>query len=297
MKMTDNLRGALFMMVSMAAFTLNDTAMKAVTQTLPLFQSIAMRGLLAAAGLALIGWATGGLRLRLGRGDAWVVAIRSGAEIAATALFLGALMHMPLANISAILQSLPLAVTLAAALVFGERVGWRRLTAIAVGFVGVLIVIRPGPDGFDHWSVMALGSVLCVVVRDLSTRKLSSKVPSVTVAIWAALAVAAMGIAVSLPGGWVMPSPHEGALILGAGGALVLGYLFAVMVMRTGDIAVVAPFRYTSLLWALLLGWLVFGTLPDALTLAGAALIVVTGIFTLWRDGRARRRAELARLD
>ena len=149
MAISDNMRGALYMNVAMAAFTLNDTAMKAATQTVPLFEAIALRGLVTTIGLVLLGLAIGGLQFRLPAQDRQVVIIRSLAEIAGTVLFLMALMHMPLANLSAILQALPLAVTLAAALVFGETIGWRRMTAILVGFVGVLIIIRPGPDGFD----------------------------------------------------------------------------------------------------------------------------------------------------
>jgi drug/metabolite transporter (DMT)-like permease len=224
----------------------------------------------------------------MGRRDAGIVGIRSLAEVASTLLFLAALVHMPLANLSAILQSLPLAVALAAWAVFGDRIGWRRMTAILVGFVGVLIVIRPGPEGFDQWSLMGLASVAFVVVRDLATRELSSGVPSATVAVAASLSVTVTALALSLPGGWQAVSLHEAALVAGAAAALVVGYNFVIMVMRVGDIGFVAPFRYTALLWAILLGWLVFGTLPDRLTLFGAGLVVASGIFTLWRERKVK---------
>ncbi len=288
MPISDNLRGAIYMMVAMAAFTLNDSAMKAATQTLPLWQAIAMRGLLTLIPLAMIGWATGGLRLAMPRRDAGIVAIRSVAEVASTLLFLAALVHMPLANLSAILQSLPLAVALAAWLVFGDKIGWRRMTAILVGFVGVLIIIRPGPQGFDFWSLMGLASVAFVVVRDLSTRQLSRAVPSATVAVMASLSVTVTALALSLPGGWQAVTLREGVLIAAAAAALVVGYNFVIMVMRVGDIGFIAPFRYTALLWAIFLGWVVFGTLPDALTLMGAALVVGSGIFTLWRERKVK---------
>jgi drug/metabolite transporter (DMT)-like permease len=288
MPISDNLRGAIYMMIAMAAFTLNDSAMKAATQTLPLWQAIAMRGLLTLGPLAMIGMATGGLRFRMARRDAGIVAIRSVAEVASTLLFLAALVHMPLANLSAILQSLPLAVALAAWAVFGDRIGWRRITAILVGFVGVLIIIRPGPQGFDHWSLMGLASVAFVVVRDLSTRQLSRAVPSSTVAVLASLAVTITALALSLPAGWQAVSLREGLLIGAAAAALVVGYNFVIMVMRVGDIGFVAPFRYTALLWAIFLGWVVFGTLPDGLTLMGAGLVVGSGIFTLWRERKVK---------
>jgi drug/metabolite transporter (DMT)-like permease len=286
---SDNLRGALYMNVAMAAFTLNDTAMKAVTETLPLYQSIGLRGALTLIPLVLIAHFTGGLRLSLGPRDRVVVAIRCVAEVGGTLLFLAALMHMPLANLSAILQSLPLAVTLAAALFFGERVGWRRMSAIVVGFIGVLIIIRPGPDGFDFWSLIGLASVACVVVRDLSTREISRGVPSATVAVLASVTVTAAGFALSAGQGWQPIGGHQALLLGAAASALVVGYMFSVMVMRVGDIGFIAPFRYTALLWAIVLGWLAFGNLPDGLTLAGAGLVVGSGVFTLWRERRIRK--------
>lgn len=296
MQISDNARGAIYMSISQAAFTLNDTAMKAVTQTLPLFQSIALRGVLALIGLTILAAAMGKLRFRVAKGDGLMIALRSVAEIGATACFLGALIHMPLANLSAIMQALPLAVTLAAAVVYRETIGWRRLSAILIGFMGVLVIIRPGSQGFDVWSLMGLGSVAFVVLRDLATRRLSSAVPSVMVAIWAAASVTMMGLVVTVTQGWQPVTSMQGALIAAAGGALLFGYLFAVMVMRVGDIGFVAPFRYSALLWAIFLGWLFFNDLPDTITLLGAGLVVATGLFTLLRERHLKRRQLPARV-
>ncbi|WP_291239873.1 DMT family transporter [Gemmobacter sp.] len=284
--MSDNLRGMILMNIAMLAFTLNDTCMKLVTQSLPLYQAISLRGGLASA--ALLAVAAGqGLRLaRLGRGDWAVIGLRTAAEVAATVTFLTALLHMPLANLSAILQSLPLLVTLGAALVFGERLGWRRLSAIALGLLGVLLIIRPGTAGFDRWSVLGLISVAAVVLRDLATRRLSRAVPSTLVAICASLAVTGLGLAGLALEGWQPMGAREGALILGAALCLVIGYLTVVMAMRVGDIGLVAPFRYMALLWAIALGWALFGTFPDRLTLTGAGIVVLAGLFTLLRERR-----------
>lgn len=290
MPISDNLRGALYMNVAMAGFTLNDACMKAATQSMPLWQTIAMRGLLTLGPLVLVALHQGGLRLRLPRRDYRMIGLRSLGEVVSTLLFLAALVHMPIASLSAIMQSLPLAVTLAAWAIFGERVGWRRLTAILIGFAGVLIIIRPGPEGFDHWSLMGLASVAFVVVRDLSTREMSPAVPSSTVAVLASLSVTVTALVLSLVEGWQAISLHDGLLVLGAAASLVVGYNFVVMTMRVGDIGFVAPFRYTSLLWAIFLGWAAFGTLPDALTLLGAALVVGSGIFTLWRERRVKSK-------
>lgn len=296
MAISDNTRGALFMAGSMAAFTLNDTAMKALTQSLPVFQAIFLRGCLATAGLFMLGYLMKSLRWNLSRRDRIAIAVRSVAELGATAAFLMALVHMPLANLSAILQALPLAVTLAAAVFLKESIGWRRLVAILVGFVGVLIIIRPGPDGFEIWSILGLVSVGFVVVRDLSTRFLSRDVPSVNVAIWAAVSVTTMGGIVTATQGWAPVSGHEAALAVTAAFFLLFGYMFAVMVMRVGDISFIAPFRYTALLWAIALGWLVFGNFPDGLTLVGAGLVVASGIFTLWRERQKKTRQLPARV-
>ncbi len=291
MQLSDNARGAVFMTVSMAAFTLNDTAMKAATQTLPLFQAIALRGVLAVLGLLALGVLLRGLSLQIPRRDIGVIALRSLAEVGGTVLFLAALVHMPLANLSAILQALPLAVTLVAAVVFRERIGWRRMVAICIGFLGVLIIIRPGPGGFDMWSVMGLGSVACVVVRDLAARSLSRAVPSITVALCAGVSVTVMGFIGASVQGWTPVSAYEAVLILCAAAMLTFGYTLSVMVMRVGDIGFVAPFRYSSLIWAIFLGWAAFGALPDGWTLVGAALVVATGIFTLWRERKLRKTA------
>lgn len=290
MQLSDNARGAVYMMVAMAAFTLNDTAMKALTQDVPLFQAISLRGVLTLVGLIGLAIALGQFKPNLPRRDGVMVGIRCVAEVVSTVLFLAALVHMPLANLSAILQALPLAVTLAAALIYREPIGWRRLSAILIGFVGVLIIIRPGPDGFDVWSLMGLGAVAFVLVRDLTARSVSRAVPSVMIAVWASAAVTGVAMLASLGTGWQPLTTGHWLLVAAAGGTLVIGYLFSVMVMRVGDISFVAPFRYTALIWAIFLGWLAFGTLPDALTLFGAALVVATGIFTLWRERKIKVR-------
>ena len=289
--MSDNLRGALYMSLSMFAFTVNDTIMKAVTQSLPLYQTIALRGLIAIAGLALIARMMGQLRFDIPRADLRLITIRSLADVVATVLFLTALQHMPLANISAILQAMPLAVTLGAALWYKDAIGWRRMTAILIGFVGVVIIISPGREGFDGWSLMALASVLAIVVRDLTVRSLSRQVPSIMVALGAGVAVFLMGVIGAGFQGWQNPTAFQAGQILASGIMLTIGYLSSVMAMRVGDVGFVAPFRYSSLLWAILLGWLVFSNLPPLHALIGAAIVVSTGIYTLLRERKLRLAA------
>lgn len=294
MPLSENARGAFWMAIAMAAFTINDTCMKAVTESLPLYQSIFLRGLATTLVIAFIALRAGTLTLRVAPEDRRWLALRILGEVGGTVTFLTALRHMPLANLSAILQSLPLAVTLGAVIWLHQPVGWRRLLAIGVGFLGVLLIIRPGTEGFDRWALLGVVSVAFVVLRDLATRRLSSDMPSVTVALTAAASVTLMALLVLPFSGWVNPAPREAALILGASAFLITGYITIVMATRTGDIGLVAPFRYTSLIFAVVLGWAVFGQFPDGMTLIGGAVVILTGLYTFHRERRLGRKLAAA---
>ena len=288
---SDNLRGTMLMVLSMAAFTCNDAVMKAVTQTLPLYESVALRGMAVLALMVAAALVQGdGLRLTVPRGDVAALVIRTAADIVSTLLYLLALRQMALADLSAIMQALPLAVTLAAALFFRERLGWRRLSAIGVGFLGVLLILRPGTGAFDTWSAVALLSMLLIVVRDIATRYFSRQVGSGTIAFHAALAVMLSGFVLGVGEDWRMPDLPEAALLLLSAGFLTVGYLTAVATMRVGEISFVAPFRYTSLVWAILLGLALFGEWPDGWTWAGSALVVGAGLYAILRERQLRGR-------
>jgi drug/metabolite transporter (DMT)-like permease len=284
--MTPNTRGALLMMASMAAFTLNDSLMKFAGASVPLFQMVTLRGVLATVLIFLLAVRVGGLRFNIGKRDWVLIGVRCVGEVVTTYFFLTALLHMPLANLTAVLQALPLTVTLGAALFLGESVGWRRMAAILIGFVGMLLIVRPGPDGFSIYSLYAVAAVAMVTLRDLVTRRMSPDVPSLTVTLITALSVTLAAALASASITWEPMSIGTVGAITSASVFILIGYLCSVMVMRSGDIAAIAPFRYTSLVWALILGWVMFGDWPDALTLAGAGLIVVTGLFTLFRGRR-----------
>lgn len=291
LRRSDNLRGAGLMMLSMAAFTLNDTAIKALGDSVPLAQAIFLRGVMSTALIYLAARHIGAVRLNLPRRDWALIVLRSLADLGATFLFLAALMRMPLANLTAILQALPLTVALAAALVFGEPLGWRRLAAIAIGFVGVMLIVRPGPGGFDIHALYALGAVGFVTIRDLAARRLSPAAPSMTVAlVGAAVIMLASGLLAAMQG-WQPVGRTDLGLLTLAAVFIFAGYLASVMTMRVGEIGLVAPFRYTGLIWALVLGWLVFGDWPTPLTLFGAAIVVATGLFTLLRERALARQA------
>lgn len=280
------------MSVAMAGFTINDTFMKSLSDDMPLMQAIFLRGVLVSAALGIV-VVVRRVPVSLSGQDWGVVAVRTLAETAAAFLFLAAIFHAPLANMTAILQALPLTVTLAGALFVGEPVGWRRLTAILVGFFGVLLIVRPGMAGFDAYSMLALGAVIAVTLRDLATRRLSLEASSLFVAFVGGVGVTVCAGLVALGGDW-SPIDSDAAFGLAGTASFLIGaYVLSVMVMRVGEIGFVAPFRYTGLIWALVLGYVVFGDWPDDLTLVGAAIVMATGGFTLWRERRTAPRTIL----
>lgn len=287
--MTPNVWGAGLMMASMACFTLNDTLVKLTDGALPLGQLLTLRGVISVLLIYVLARSLGGVRLDLGRRNWGLVGLRSVAEIGAAYFFITALLNLPLANVTAILQVLPLTVTLGAAMVFREAVGWRRALAIAVGFCGMLLIVRPGPEGLSIWSLYAVMAVVCVTVRDLATRKLSVDVPGMTVTLAAAVAVLVFFGLYSTGETWQPVTPKLWLLLVGASILIFGGYYFSVQVMRTGEISFIAPFRYTGLIWALVLGWFVFGDWPSALTLLGAAIVVGMGLFSLYRERQLAR--------
>ena len=284
MQLSDNMRGAAIMMLSMAAFTLNDACIKSVAGELPLFQAVLIRGLLTTGLLTALAVHQGVLLISIPRKDWGIIGLRLIGEVGATVFFLIALFNMPIANVTAILQSLPLAITLAGAVFFGEKVGPRRYVAIAVGFVGVLLIVRPGTEGFNIYSLFTLIAVGFVVLRDMSTRRLSSGVPSITVALAAAVSVTLLGAIMTMFGEWQPVSGKSLGLLAGAAIFIVAAYLFSIMVMRIGEISFIAPFRYTALIWAIVLGILVFGEMPDGWTLVGSAIVIGMGIYTFYRE-------------
>lgn len=279
------------MMASMAAFTLNDTLLKLTNGAVPLAQLLFLRGVLSSVLIYALARSLGALRFRVARRDWGLIAIRAAAEVGAAYFFVTALLNLPLANVTAVLQALPLTVAVGAALVFREPLGWRRMSAILIGFMGMLLIVRPGVDGFSLWSGYALMAVLCVTLRDLATRRLSVHVPSMTVTLASSLAVTvSFGLASTLTD-WVPVTLPLAALIGAAAVFIIGGYFFSIRAMRVGEISFIAPFRYTGLVWALVLGWLVFGDWPTNLTLLGAGIVVATGLFTLYRERRVKERS------
>ncbi|SLN59893.1 DMT family transporter [Roseisalinus antarcticus] len=290
--MRDNLRGALLMTASMAVFAVEDALIKMTATLIPTGQVLMLMGL---GGFCAF-W--GLLRLRGGRLLtpallSRAVIVRNTGELVGTLGYVSAMTLGDLATASAILQATPLAVVLGAATFLKETVGWRRWSAVAAGFVGVLIVIRPWTSAFDPISLLALVGVAGLAVRDLATRNIPADVPSFQLSAVAYAAVVPGGFLLLLLTGNVPVSPAPIAW-LGVAGTLVIGmiaYTMIVAATRTGEVSVIAPFRYSRIAFALLIATLVFGERPDAATLLGAALIVGSGLYAFWREIRAGQKA------
>jgi len=277
------------MVIGMAGFTINDAISKAVLHHMSFGQVILVRGIFAFILIVAFSWQQGAMRpLRVLMQKP--VALRVGGEVCGTVMFLAAIVHLPLANIAAIMQALPLAITLGAAVVLAEPVGWRRWTAIAAGFTGVLIIVRPGAEGFNQFSILALIAVVFYTVRDLATKKIASEIPSLFITLLTTLMVTLTGAAMLLPlGGWSPMSGRDTGLLALAAVLLLVGYHCVIMALRIGELSAVAPFRYTALLWAIMLGYVAFGEIPDTMMIVGASIIVASGLYAFHRE-RLRHR-------
>jgi len=284
---SDNLRGAAYMVLAMLGFVLNDAIMKLVSSDVHLYQAIFLRGVLATAVMGVLAWRSGGFAVPRNVTNKFVV-LRTIGELGGTVFFLTALFNMELANAGAILQAMPLVVTLAAALILRETVGWRRYSAITVGLLGVLIIIRPGGEGFNIFSLSALAAVFCLVLRDLATRGIPRDMSSNFISFVAAAAVMIMGAIVTLFGEWQPVSVLSLLKLTASALFLMAGYYWSIQAMRFGEVSFTSPFRYTSLIWAIILGYVLFGDIPDVPMIIGSIIVVASGLFTLYRERQVK---------
>lgn len=281
----DNRRGIRLMVLSIAAFVANDSLVKLVSETLPAGQLIFVRGVMATLLVLLVARRGGTLTLAVAAGARGWVAVRAAVDALATFAYLLSLFHLPIASATAINMATPLVITLLAVLLLGERVGALRWLAIAGGFAGVLLIIRPSASGFNAWAWLCLFGTVLHAVRDLVTPRIAAAVPSIAVTLATAAAVTALAGAVVAVQGWVAMTLRETALLAAAAVFLAAGYHLVVRATRIGELSVVAPFRYTGLLIAVALGWVFWGDVPDAVAWAGIALVIGAGLYLL-RQGR-----------
>jgi drug/metabolite transporter (DMT)-like permease len=273
-------RGVALMCAAMGCFVVNDAMMKWAGQHLPFGQLVFTRGVFAMVWIWLATlWLAQPLTLRSFRDrKVWW---RSVIEAAGSAAFILSLMHLPLANATAINMAVPLVITCMAALWLKVAVTARQAVAVVVGFAGVMLVIQPATSGFTAYAWLCLAATLCHAMRDLITRGVDRDVPSLHITFSGALAVTLVAGAVMAFQGHVSPSAVTLAVLVGASMFLSLGYYCVIACMRTGDVAVVTPFRYSGLLFAVVLGWALWGTLPNAMAWCGIALLVASGVYLL----------------
>ena len=285
----DNLRGATIMVLAMLGFAIEDAFIKMMGNALPVGQILVMLGIGGSAVFALVVHAQ---KHALFERDmlAAPVITRAIGEIIGTMCFISAIVFTPLSTASAILQATPLVVTLGAALFLGEAVGWRRWAAILVGFIGVLLIIRPGMSGFSPLSLFAVGGVLGLALRDISTRKVSKSLSSMQLSFLGFLVLIPAGfMLLGITGKSLVPLDTRLWLLITASIAIgVFAYYGIVAAMRVGEVSFVTPFRYSRLIFAMIIGISFFGERPDTLTILGGIVIVASGIYTVLRERKHR---------
>lgn len=291
----NNINGILLVIAAMAAFSAEDALIKHLSTWFPTGQILIALGIAASLVFAALATAR---RQPLFARAAWQAAplIRALSEAIAATAFVTALALIDISTVAAVFQATPLAITMGAALFLGEQVGWRRWSAILVGFCGVLLIIRPGLDGFEPATLFVLVAVAAIAVRDLSTRFIVPEVSSLVVSFQGFASVIFSGLLLLWLQGdrMVAPEPRHYALIAATLVFSVGGYYAIVQAMRVADASAVQPFRYTRLVFSILAGVLVFGEQPDTLTLTGAALVIATGIYTFMRERHIGRAARMA---
>lgn len=287
-----NRRGILYMAAAMVCLVLNDAIVKQVGQAMPVPQMIVVRGLMAALMVLVVARAIGAID-RLPRLADRAVLARAGIDAVGTLLYLLSLMHLPLANATSINLAAPLIMALFAVVFLHERASVARWLTMGAGFVGVLLVIQPRAEGFNGWALVCLAGTVSHVGRELLTRRIDPAIPAILVTLSSVVVVSALAASSLLVSGWQPVSLRQLGLLALAAALLASGYFFIVNSMRHGEMTVVAPFRYTGLLVALLLGWAVWGELPNALAWGGIALLLASGLYLL-HEGRSRPLREPA---
>ena len=274
------------MMMSMACFAVEDTFIKLLSARLPATQilfSIGFGGALITLVLAIV--------LNVNLADKILlnkhVISRTIADLFGALSFTSAMVLIPMSLLASILQATPLFVTLGAAILLGEKVGWRRWSAIFIGFLGVIIILQPGYGSFQLASLLGLAAVLCLALRDVVTRDMATEIPTLTVTFYACIAMGSAGfIAYPFFGPPIVPTTYEAIILICAAIIGLTGYFLLVLATRKGDVSVIAPFRYSRLLFSLGLASLILGeelTLP---ILLGGLLVVSSGIYTFGRERR-----------
>ena len=281
----DNRRGIIYLSASMALFIANDGLTKYVSATLPTGQLIFLRGVMSILLVLAVAQALGVLpKIKLAFAPR--VLLRALIDATATMLYLASLFHLPIGNATAINLASPLFMIVFAVLFLGEGISLTRALAIGAGFFGVLLVIQPRADAFNAWALVCLFGTLFHAARDLLTRRIPAGIPSILITLSTAIAVTLISGTISVVEGWRAFSALD-LLMLGLAAAFLSGgYYFIISSMRAGEMSLIVPFRYSSLLFALLLGYFIWDEVPNALAWGGIALLIGSGLYLLMKNTR-----------
>lgn len=286
-RLTPNAWGVLYMTLGSLAYVVNDGLVRLATdEGLDVYQVLFLRGCGMVVVFAV--WsASRGRRVRRAHLTGPLL-VRVAAEVVGTACFFAALVRLEFANAQTILMLVPFAVTVVAATTLGEHVDRVRWLLVAIGFAGVLAVVRPTPSQFSAWTLMVVAAAAALVVREFATRRVAASTPPIPIALLTALAITTMMGLISAATGWGAITPRSIVIMALACACLVAGYVFVIEAVRVGDLSVSAPFRYTTVVGAVIVGIAMFGEVPDALTIVGCVAIVGAGVVSARRDAVAR---------
>lgn len=275
--LSDNAVGSAWMTAAMAGYVINDAIIKKTTEVLPLFEAVFLRGVMISLLLVAV-MAARSEPLQWNVIKDRNVATRVAMETLGTVVYLITLQQIPLSGMTAVMQLVPIVVTFVAARLLREEVSVVRVAAVVAGFLGMLLVIKPGTSGFSFWYLGGVLAVAIVVVRELATKDIDPKIPTNIVAFYTAIVITVMGLVISLVQGWQMPTVSQFVALLASAAFLALAYVASVAAVRHGDLSFTAPFRYTVLVFALILEVVVFNTWPDIWTILGALIVSAAGV-------------------
>ncbi len=279
--------GIVCMVLGSALLTMNDAILKWLTAGYPVGELMFLRGLFVALPITLLAWRDGGVAsLRLVRPVGTI--FRALLVVASAFMFITGLRYLPLADAYAIAFAGPLFMTLLAMVFLGEKVGWRRWLAVIVGFLGVLVIIRPAGEGLGWVALLPLGAAVFGALRDVVTRRISAEESSTAILAVTTLAVTLAGLA-TWPFGWLMPTARDVALMALSGLLIGGAHFLLIEAVRLAELGLVAPFKYSALIWSVLLGFLIWGDLPDFWTWVGSAIVIASGLYILRREAFLRK--------
>ena len=285
---SSQMRGIGFMVASGLVLTVSDAVTKWLTDGYPVGQIMAIRAVFTLIPILVFAWQAGGLSsLRIG--NLRLQCLRAACAVSSGFFFVSGLNYLPLADSIALAFSGPLFVTAMAAPMLGERVGWRRWGAVIVGFVGILVILRPTSDAVRWFAFLPVAAAACGSLRDIITRKIRTSDSPVAILAVTNAAVALAGLS-TLPFGWQPVATEDLALMATAGVLIGIAQYLMIQAFHLAEASLVIPFKYVSLIWGTLFGFLVWGDVPDVWVISGALLVVASGLFIMYRETRLHRR-------